>query len=219
MIKIMGMVASVVADLNEALNEATVAGLRLRPDGSVAVLLHVLALPEHGPTDPDTRRALFLSGVSKVRVLLRRERPAASPRYGPAIPLADFDAVEEFFTSISVSGSMYGWEFVDGPDPADDWPSVISLEHTREPVAAAHSLHWFNECGLPVPDGYSSHCVEGVVDFTELTIEHFDGSTIPVKEFTAAGTRWWRAFFRGDPRVSVEAQRAQDPPPSWRPFA
>ncbi|WP_370964816.1 hypothetical protein [Amycolatopsis sp. cg9] len=94
--QLVGMVASVVADLNEALNEATVAGLRLRPDGSVAVLLHVLALPEAGPADPDTRRALILSGVSKVlsgvskvRVLLRRERPTASPRYGPAIPLAD----------------------------------------------------------------------------------------------------------------------------------
>lgn len=37
--QIMGMIASVVADLNEALNEATVAELRLRSDGSVAVLL------------------------------------------------------------------------------------------------------------------------------------------------------------------------------------
>jgi hypothetical protein len=217
-IKVMGMVASVVEDLNQALNEATVAGLRLRPDGTVVVLLHVLALPEHGPVDPDTRRALILSGVSTARVLLRRERPADSLRYGPAIPLRDFDAVEEFFASIAVSGSMYGWKFLDGPDLTEDWPTVISLEHTREPAAAAHSLHWFNECGLPALDGYLSHCIEGVVDFTDLAVERFDGSPIPVEEFIAAGTHWWRALFRADPRLSVKAQRAQDPPPAWRPF-
>ncbi|MBE1495330.1 hypothetical protein H4696_002430 [Amycolatopsis lexingtonensis] len=212
------MVAWVAEDLDEALNEATVAGLRLRPDGRVVILLHVLTLPEHGPADPDPRRALVLSGVSTVRVLLRRERPAESPRYGPAIPLRDFDAVEEFFASIAVPGSMYGWKFLDDPDLTDDWPSVISLAHTREPAGAAHSLYWFNECGLPGLDGFLPHCIEGVVDFTELAVERFDGSPIPVEEFTAAGRRWWRALFHGDRRTSVEAQRAQDPPPSWRPF-
>ncbi|ONI91015.1 hypothetical protein ALI144C_02000 [Actinosynnema sp. ALI-1.44] len=172
----MGMVVWVVEDLNEALNEATVTGLRLRPDGSVAILLHVLALPEHSPVDPDTRRALILSGASAVRVLLRRERPAESPRYGPAIPLRDFDAVEEFFASIAVSGSMYGWEFLDSPNLTKDWPSMISLDHPQELTAAAHSLYWFNECGLPASDGYLSHCIEGVVDFTDLAVERFDGS-------------------------------------------
>ncbi|WP_285479470.1 hypothetical protein [Amycolatopsis sp. NBRC 101858] len=212
------MIERVVEGLNEALNEATVTGLRLSPDGSVVILLYVLALPEHGPVDPDTRRALILSGASTVRVLLRRERPAESPRYGPAIPLGDFSAVEEFFASIAVSGSMYGWEFLDNPDLTNDWPSVISLEHTQKPAAAAHRLHWFNECGLPTPDGYLPHCIEGVIDFTELAVERFDGSPIPVDAFIAAGTRWWRALFHDDPRVSVEAQRAQDPPLSWRPF-
>ncbi|MFD5827003.1 hypothetical protein [Lentzea sp. NPDC060358] len=218
MIKVVGMVAWVVEDLNEALNEATVAGLRLRPDGSVVILLHVLALPEHGPVDPDTRRALILSGTSTVRVLLRRERAAESPRYGPAIPLGDFDAVEKFFASITVSGAMYGWEFLDNPGLTNDWPSMISLEHNQELTAAAHSLYWFNECGLPAPHGYLSHCIEGVVDFMELAVERFDGTPVPVEEFIAAGTRWWSAFSSGDPRVSVEAQRAQDPPLSWRPF-
>jgi hypothetical protein len=199
------------------LNEATVAGLRPGPDGSVVLLLNVLALPETGPVDPDGRRALILSGVSRTRVLLRRCSTWGDPARNPAIPLRDFEAVEEFFASISLSGDMYGWEFLDSSDLIDDWPPVVSLDLSSGAAPSAHSLYWFNECGLfNGYDGYVPYRIEGVVDFQELTVERFDGTPVAVEEFVAAGKRWWQALFGQDPRVSVAAQTALGEPPPWR---
>jgi hypothetical protein len=49
-------------DVDMALNEADVLGLRLEPSGAWCdLLLHVVALPESGPIDPDARRILRLS--------------------------------------------------------------------------------------------------------------------------------------------------------------
>ncbi|WP_216215421.1 hypothetical protein [Amycolatopsis aidingensis] len=204
-------------DLNVALNEAAVVGLRPRPDNRVELLLHVLALPEQGPVDPDTRRALILSGVSEVRVLLRREYPGATRSDGPAIPLRDYGEVEDFFAAIGLCGTMYGWEFLDCTDPADDWPSVASLDIRTNATPGAHSLYWFNECGLDNEDsGYVPYCIEGVIEFAELTVERFDGTPMAVEDFVAAGKRWWRAMPEEDPRVSPDAQATQPPSPRWR---
>jgi hypothetical protein len=215
----MGRVAleeSVLKDLDVALNEATVAGLRPGPDGSIQLLLQVLALPETGPVDPDTRRALVLSGVSKVRVLLRRDRNRDSS-YGPVVPLPRFAAVEELFASLSWSGHMYGWKFFDSIDLIDDWPPAVSLDITLNPAPAAHSLYWFNECGRQEPDGRATYCIEGVVDFEDLAAQHPNGTPITVENFTATGRRWWQSFYGDDPRVSPQAQAALGTPPSWRP--
>jgi hypothetical protein len=84
-------------ELNErltvALNEARVAGLRLDSTGGEArLLLHVLALPPGvAPVDTDTRRVLVLTGVSRVRILLRRFDLGG---YGPPIALGSVDEVE-----------------------------------------------------------------------------------------------------------------------------
>ncbi|MGH3763509.1 hypothetical protein, partial [Actinophytocola sp.] len=193
----------VPGDLEVALNEATVVGLRAEPGRAVSLLLHVLALPEEGPPDPDTRRALVLSGVSRVRVLLRRDIPGEVD-YGPAVPLADLAAVEEFFASLTHTGDLYGWEFLDAPDLVADWPAEVSLElMLADAVVGTHSLYWFNECGTP--DG--SFCIEGLVEFTDVTARHADGTPVPIEEFVADGRRWWQAFRTGDPRVVPAAQR------------
>jgi hypothetical protein len=199
-------------DLEMALNEATVAGLRAEPDAAVSLLLHVLALPEEGPPDPDTRRALVFSGVSRVRVLLRHDEPGEVD-YGPALPLADLAAVEEFFASLSRTGDLYGWEFLDAPDLVADWPAEVSLDLLLGPaVAGTHSLYWFNECGAPG----GSFCVEGLVEFTDMSARHADGAALAIEDFVADGRRWWQAFRAGDPRVAPAAQRARPAPPSWR---
>jgi hypothetical protein len=52
---------------------------------------------------------LVLSEPSRVRVLLRRDRLGADA-YGPVVPLADLQSVDEFLASLSWSGSMYGEE-------------------------------------------------------------------------------------------------------------
>lgn len=198
--------------LEVALNEATVVGLRAEPDRVVSLLLHVLALPEEGPPEPDTRRALVLSGVSRVRVLLRHDVPGEVD-YGPPLPLADLAAVEEFFASLTRTGDLYGWEFVDAPDLCADWPAEVSLDLTLGPRADdTHSLYWFNECGR----GDESFCIEGVVEFTDVAARYADGTPLPVEDFVAAGHRWWEAFRSHDPRVSPAAQQAQPQSPSWR---
>ena len=198
--------------LEVALDEATVVGLRDEPDGAVAVLLHVLALPVAGPPDPDTRRALVLLGVSRVRVLLRRDVPGQVD-YGPALPLADLAAVEAFFASLTRTGDLYGGEYLDAPDLCADWPPEVSLDVTSGPAGAGtRSLYWFNECAA----GDETFCVEGVMEFADVIVRRADGTPLPVAEFVADGRRWWQAFRTGDPRVSAEAQRALPLSPPWR---
>jgi hypothetical protein len=199
-------------ELEVALNEATVAGLRIEPGAVVSLLLHVLALPEQGPPDPDTRRALVFTGVSRVRVLLRRDVPGEVD-YGPALPLADLAAVEEFFASLTRTGDMYGAEFLDAPDLVADWPTEVSLSLSLGPVVVGtRSLYWFNECGTD--DG--SFCIEGLVEFTDVTARHADGTPLAIEDFVADGLRWWQAFRTGDKRVSSQAQRALPESPTWR---
>jgi hypothetical protein len=198
--------------LEVALDEATVVGLRAEPDGAVALLLHVLALPEEGPPHTDTRRALVLSGVSRLRVLLRRDEPAEVD-YGPALPLPDLTAVEDFFASLTRSGDLYGGEYLDAPDQRADWPPEVSLDMRQDPPAReTHTLYWFNECAA----GDETFCIEGEAEFTALTVRHADGTPLPTEQFIAEAQRWWHAFHTGDPRVSAAAQQTLRPSPRWR---
>lgn len=50
----------------------------------------------------------------QVSILLRPDR-LGPDGYGPVIPLGGLDAVEDFFVSLTWSGSMYGWKFLDDP--------------------------------------------------------------------------------------------------------
>jgi hypothetical protein len=198
--------------LEVALDEATVAGLRADPDGAVALLLHVLALPETDPPAPDTRRALVLSGVSRVRVLLRHDEPGEVD-YGPPVALPDLAAVEEFFAALTRTGDLYGGEYLDAPDLCADWPPTVSLDlHTDPAGPDTHSLYWFNECAVDA----ETFCIEGVVEFTNAAARRADGTPVPIEEFVADGRRWWHAFRTGDPRVSAEAQQALPTSPTWR---
>lgn len=113
--------------VDTALNEADVLGVRLDPSGAWCdLLLHVLALPLAGPTDPDARRVLRLISPARVAVVLREERVVPREErvsgigFGPVIPLAGLAAVEEFFASLTWSGSMYGWKFLDDPSLTRD---------------------------------------------------------------------------------------------------
>lgn len=202
-----------------ALNEADVLGVRLEPSGAWCdLLLHVLALPETGPLDPDARRILRLTLPRQVRVLLRTDQ-TGSAGYGPVIPLTGLDAVEDFFASLSWSGSMYGCKFLDDRSLTRDWPDQPSLTIDIRPGAGSHSLFWFNECGREEGDTNVAYCIEGTVTFEDLEVLRADETPQPLDEFIAEGHRFWQALHGGDERVSVEAQRAaQDGTPSWRPY-
>jgi hypothetical protein len=145
-------------------------------------------------------------------VLLRRDQPGEVD-YGPALPLADLAAVEEFFASLARTGDLYGWEFLDAPDLVADWPAEVSLDLVwGDASAETHSLYWFNECGTA--DG--SFCLEGLVEFVDVAARRADGTPLPIEDFVADGRRWWEAFRGSDPRVSAAVQRALPTPPPWR---
>jgi hypothetical protein len=119
-----------------ALNEADVLGIRLGPSGAWCdLLLHVLALPQTGPVDPDARRILRLARPAQISILLREDRISPAG-YGPAIPLNGLGAVEVFFASLTWSASMHGWRFLDTPALAQGWPARPSLALDIRPEAA-----------------------------------------------------------------------------------
>jgi hypothetical protein len=202
-----------------ALNEADVVGLRPNPDAAwLDVLVHVLALPERGPLDPDARRIIRLLGPRTVKVPLRTD--AVDGRYGPPIELADLDAVETFFATLSWGGSLCGWRFLDDPSLTGDWPQQTSLTVQLQPGPGTHSFYWFNECGHDHDGQVQSLCIEGTVTFDDLLVMRADGNPIPIEEFIADGQRHWAALRAGDERLSVQAQRtAQAGTPKWRTWA
>jgi hypothetical protein len=187
--------------LEVALNEAEVVGLRRAASGPACeLLLHVCAQPAADP-----RRVLRLLDTARIRVLLRES-------YGPAIPLADLDAVEAFFASLRGWESMYGWEFLDRPARTRDWPQELSLTVDLRPGPGAHSLYWFTECWMPGRDGL---CIEGTVDFDDLEVTYADGAPEPVERFIAEGQRWWDALF-GRNGHQPQVQRTSADARSWR---
>jgi len=205
--------------IETALNEADVLGIQLDPAGaSCDVLVHVLALPESGPLDRDARRVLRLARPGQVSILLRADR-AGEAGYGPVIPLSGLDAVEDFFASLSWSGAMYGWKFLDDRSLTRDWPARPSLSVQVRPGTASHSLYWFNECGRAEGDTSVSYLIEGTVTFEDLEVMRADAVPERLDEFIADGQRQWQAFFGHDERLSGEAQHAaQNGAPSWRPY-
>ena len=86
------------------------------------------------------RRILQLTVPGQVSILLRTDR-AGQTEYGPVIPLSGLDAVEDFFASLSWSGAMYGWKFLDDPSLTRDWPAQPSLSVQVRPGTASHSLY------------------------------------------------------------------------------
>jgi hypothetical protein len=210
-----------VTDLDTALEESTVEGLRWDESSrQVDVLLRVLALGADGEVDADPRRVLSCSGASQLRVLLRRDR-FVTLGYGPVIPLPDRAALEEFLASLSSRGPMYGGRAFDDPSPVDDWPATASLSvtftadgpgqglpgHPQARVEAApHCLYWFADCARDEPGGTVAYRLEGLVRFTDLSVRRADGAPLDIRAFADDGVRWWAARLNDDPRVSSWAR-------------
>ncbi|WP_406023786.1 hypothetical protein OH802_28875 [Nocardioides sp. NBC_00850] len=191
-------------ELELALTEAEVAGVRWESSDAIALLIHVSALPEVGPIELDSRRVLVFRGVSDVRFLLRAARDESD---GPAIPLASVEAVDGFFDSLAVGGGFYGWRYFDAPDLVADWPGEPSLVVRGEAAESSHTFYWFNECGRVEDDEVRSYCIEGTVAFDDLVVLRADGLEQSLAEFADAGRRWWSAFMDWDERVDADAQK------------
>ncbi|GAA4030840.1 hypothetical protein GCM10022247_64920 [Allokutzneria multivorans] len=205
-----------VDQVDLAFNESTVCGLFFDESAAEArLLVEVLALPEVGPIDRDPRRVVVFSGVSSVEVILRADLPDA---LGPVQPLESMDALEAFFASLEQAEAMYGWSFVDVDDVGDDWNVTPSLGKRTGRQVAAHTFHWFTECGRPGSgDGRERYCLQGVINFDALRVERADSQLVPLETFVADARRWWDALERRDARLSAASQRdAQAGAARWR---
>jgi hypothetical protein len=203
------------AALDLALQESEVVGLHVADDGGWCdVLIHVVALTDDGAIDTDPRRVLRLVSPSRIEALLRRNTSSA---LGPAMPLANLEAIEEFFASVEWFEAMYGWRFFDADDRTSDWPAQLSLSAALRSGRGSHSFYWFNECGRNEGEDVAHYCIEGRIEFERVAVLRADGSEVSVESFTEAARRWWEAFRSWDPAVSIEAQQtAQEQAPRWR---
>ncbi|GAA4117707.1 hypothetical protein GCM10022415_15890 [Knoellia locipacati] len=191
--------------LEVALTEADVVGVRQVGDDSLEFLMHVSALPEAGPIDPDARRLLMLRGVAEAQFLLRRVTVEGN---GPAIPIGSLSALDEFFETLAFGGSLYGWRYFDDPELTADWPDEPSLIARFSEHDAPHSFYWFNECARLEEGEVRSYCIEGTATFEDLTVLRADGSEQSADDFADEGVRWWQAFQDFENRVSTESQKA-----------
>jgi hypothetical protein len=200
-----------MAGFELALNEAEVLGLRVAlSDLACELLRHVCAQPESGDEDPDPRRVLRLLNATRLRVLLREDRPEG---YGPAIGLADLDEVESFFAALGGWDAMYGWQFLDRPSRIADWPTAPSLTVVLRSGASPHTLFWFTECWKA--DGHGRYCIEGTIEFDGIGVTHADGAPEPVEQFITEGQRWWDVLYGRNGQQRRPQQRAANTP-SWR---
>jgi hypothetical protein len=202
--------------LDVALNESSVCGISFDAQRDEArLLLEVLTLPEMGPMELDPRRALVMSAVSSVEIILREDLIHG---LGPVLPLRSLEEVESLFARLRWAHSMYGWAFVDVTDVSDMWQAAPSLVVRGQHRQAGHTLRWFTECGAGTGEQAMSYFLQGTVGFGDLRVERADGTPVPVEEFAVAGVRWWEAFNRGDRRVSAPAQRkAEEAALRWSP--
>ncbi|BEP15642.1 hypothetical protein acdb102_39530 [Acidothermaceae bacterium B102] len=161
--------------------------------------------------DESTVFGLTLDNASQVcRLLLEVD---SLPEVGP------LDALNEFFGSLTLTGAMYGWDFIDDDeDPTLKWADAPSLMLTLDARPAEHQLYWFTECSITGADEeFTRYFLQGLIRFRAVAVQRADGSTMSVAELVDDANRWWRAFREHDPRVTVEAQRtAGARAASWR---
>lgn len=193
----MPLCPSHLPELNLALDEALVRSVRWDvPTARVRLALRVLARPADDPSDLD--RELVLHDVSRVRVLLRRDR-SGTLDYGPPVPLAGQDDLEDFLSSLCLSDAMHDGKPLDDASPTDDWPATVSLTVDFPRPAGAHTLYWFTECARDEPGGTVGYLLEGLVAFDDLTVHRRDGRPLSFERFVEDHRRWWLDRMRPAP--------------------
>ena len=216
MIRTVDWSAPLVADLNVALNEALVCGLAYDAVvGEARLYVEVMALPARGPIDPDQRRVVVMAGVTTIEV--RYSANSGKPR--PLLPLSSLEDVDDLLARAEWADAMYGWSFVDVPEPRPEYWREPSLLVGPGPGRSGHTLDWFVEHGpLNTPTGGPA-LLEGTFYFTgDFWMERADGAMVSAENFAEDGIRWWDAFNNGDDRVSSAAQQhAGEVTPHWRP--
>jgi hypothetical protein len=176
--------AEQIQGLGVALNEADWHDLTVDGD-TVSALLTVLARDENGDEVADPRRTLRMSGCARLVASYRPVRwdePISDP-----LPL-DLDGVREVLHR-SGGTSIYGWEFVDAPDPGWLRAQELSLDQLLG-GAGGHDLTLFQDLQGKAHLGLR-------VWFSDLSVLDGTGHLLDLGGFIAAGVRWWDAMYAG----------------------
>jgi hypothetical protein len=172
-----------VDGLGVALNEADWHDLTVDGD-TVSALVTVLARDEDGDEVADPRRTLRMSGCAR---LVASYRPVRGEPTSDALPL-DLDGVREVLHR-SGGTPIYGWEFVDAPDPEWLRAQRLSLDRLLG-GAGGHDLTLFQDLQGKARLGLR-------VWFSDLSVLDGAGDPLDLDAFIAAGVRWWDAMYAG----------------------
>ena len=196
-----------------ALNEADVLGIRLEPGGAWCdLLLHVLALPQVGPIDPDARRILRLTSPAQLSIVLRADHAETPSGYGPVIPLACRTWPRTPSIPSAGPGRSTGGPPSTGRCPGTGpfspaWPCRSAREPGRTRCTGS------TNAGGPENGRDAAYCLEGTVTFEDLQVLDASLAPLPLDQCTAHARRYWDALRDRDERLSSVAQRtAQDDP-------
>jgi hypothetical protein len=189
---VMTFTAEQKAGLDTALNEATLLGLEVRPDGSLAgATLAVLSLPPDGSPPEDPRVQLQFAPVGRVVASLRLGSWDDYKAQVVPFPLSKLlEIVQEFGGQ-----PIYGSEFVDVHDAAlAGMAGRHSLDFLGGPAGMTHSIRLSQEG--------SGKYLDICLWFDHLRILRPPvWEPVSLEEFIAGGKRWWDGLHAGDPRT------------------
>ncbi len=179
--------------LNVALNEASLLGLEVRSDGTVAAAtFSVLTLPPEGPAPEDTRVQFQFAPVGRLVASLRLGRWDDANAQAVPFPLERLlEVVQEFG-----SQPIFGSEFFDVHEAVlAKMAGRHSLDFRGPSAGLTHSLNVF-QTG---PDKFLDVCLW----FDKLRILRPPAmEPVSLDEFIAGGQRWWDGLNSGDPRTA-----------------
>lgn len=109
------------------------------------------------------------------------------------LEIADLGATVRSFGGCPV----YGWEFIDPPEESwVHWRDRLSVDARLHQAESPHVIDLFQEGGSAQPRHLDLRIWFGQVQVTTP-----DGRGVALRDFIAAGVRWWDGLYSGDPRT------------------
>jgi len=188
------------ADLNTALNEATlVSAVVDEVDRKARITLAVRTLPEEGPPSRDPRVMIVLAPLGRICASLRdgRWNDAGAPVQPFVLPQLT-DIVRSFHEQ-----PIYGWDFIDSAAEDDyaRWGQRLSLDVSLgSGDGLSHTLDLFQESAT----GSERHLdLRFWFDRLYVFKPSVSGELVPIplEVFAADGRRWWQGLRKSDPRT------------------
>jgi hypothetical protein len=181
------------AGLNAALNEATWAGVEVDLAARRERLqFDVLSLQPEGAPGAGSRVTVAVGQVSRIAASLRTGWWNDEAAEVVPLEIAGLDAAVRSFGGCPV----YGWEFIDPPEESwAHWRDRLSVDARLQRDESPHVIELFQEGGT------QPRHLDLRIWFAQIQVTGSGGRGIELRDFIAAGARWWDGLYRGDPRT------------------